>query len=112
MMRFAMASGAALVLAAALGVTAASASPVCLRSYNIGNTTVPDAHTIDFHMRDGTVWRNTMRYACPDLKWWGFIYTERGTDEICDNMQAIRVIHTGETCLLGSFTRLPPPVHT
>jgi hypothetical protein len=102
-------ASAAIAAVAALAVsTSAIAAPVCLESYRIRNTTVVDPHTILFHMEDGTTWRNTMKSACPDLKWYGFVYVEHGPDEVCENMQPIRVIHTGETCLLGAFTRDAP----
>src|SRR5437016_2049358 len=96
------------LVAAVTLATSATAAPVCLQSYLIQNTSIPNAHTILFHMKDGTTWRNTLRNSCPDLKWYGFEYVEHGPDEICDNLLSIRVIHTGETCLLGSFTREPP----
>jgi hypothetical protein len=35
----------------------------------------------------------------------------RGTDDICENLQTIRVIRTGETCALGDFTKISPPSH-
>ena len=95
-------------LAAFMVATSATAAPVCLQSYLIQNTSIPDTHTILFHMKDGTVWRNTLRNSCPDLKWYGFEYVVHGPDEICDNLLSIRVIHTNETCLLGLFTREPP----
>lgn len=104
-------SKCAAVFATALGSSAAAAAPICLYTDRIENTSIPDARTIDFHMRDGTVWRNTLRNACPDLKWWGFVYVIHGPEEVCENLQAIRVLHTGETCLLGTFTKLPPKEH-
>lgn len=95
----------------ALGPTAAMAAPVCIWTDRIQNTSIPDVRTIDFHMKDGTVWRNTLRHDCPNLKWWGFVYVLHGPNEICENLQAIRVLHTGDTCLLGAFTKLPPREH-
>jgi len=97
---------ASLVMAFTLA-TSATAAPVCLQSYLIQNTSIPNSHTILFHMKDGTVWRNTLRNSCPDLKWYGFEYDVHGPEEICDNLQSIRIIHTVETCLLGAFTREP-----
>jgi len=97
---------ASLVMAFTLAMSA-TAAPVCLQSYLIHNTSITNSHTILFHMKDGTVWRNTLRNSCPDLKWYGFEYDVHGPEEICDNLQSIRIIHTGETCLLGAFTREP-----
>ena len=79
-----------------------------MSSYLIQNTSIPDSHTILFHMRDGTVWRNTLRNACPALKLHGFVYVVPGTSEVCENLLAVRVLRSGETCLLGKFTREPP----
>jgi hypothetical protein len=60
---------------------------------------------IDFRMKDGQVWRNHLKTSCPGLNFNGFAYVLRGTDEICDNLFSIRVLKTGEVCLLGNFTR-------
>ena len=48
---------------------------VCLRTSLIDTTKYIDAKTLDFRMRDGTVWRNTLRGQCPSLKFNGFVYT-------------------------------------
>lgn len=96
----------AAILAMGSGLSSAGAAPVCLDTYRIQNTTVPNARTIIFHMKDGSAWRNALKNACPDLRFWGFVYVDRsGMNEICDNQAAVKVIHSGEICLLGSFTR-------
>ena len=101
------------IAALAFSATAAAAAPVCLDSTRILNTTVnKDQTAIDFHMRDGTVWRNTLRNRCQDLHWYGFVYVLRGDNEVCENLQAIRVIHTEQTCLLGSFAKISTPDHS
>jgi hypothetical protein len=107
MFRFARVAIAA-ALAALSVASSADAAPVCLSSYLIQNTTVPDARTILFHMRDGTTWRNALKNYCPDLKLFGFVYVVPGTSEVCENQLAIQVLRTGTTCLLGGFTREPP----
>jgi hypothetical protein len=89
----------------------ASAAPVCLRTNLIQNTTIVDAKTIDFRMSDGTVYRNTLPSACEGLRFDGFVYRVRA-DEICDNTQSIRVLRSGQVCLLGAFSKLPPPPKT
>lgn len=109
----AIASAAALLACAAVaGLWASPATadaPVCLDSTRIEQTTVKGPQTIDFKMRDGTVWRNTLKQPCPDLKWWGFTYVLRGPNIVCGGEQSIRVIRTGQVCMLGQFTRLTPP---
>jgi hypothetical protein len=98
--------GVAFALIAA-SVIPAVAGPVCLRTYFIQETKIVDAKTIDFKMRDGTVYRNALRTPCPGLRFHGFVYVTR-MDEICDNLQSIRVLESHEVCLLGAFTKLPP----
>ena len=82
----------------------AMADHVCLQAYRIRNTTVVDPHTVLFHMNDGTVWRNTLKSACPGLLWHGFAYNLRGEDAVCDNEVPIRVVESGQVCMLGKFT--------
>ncbi len=84
--------------------------PVCLYPYMIDHTHVVDPRTILFYMRDGKVWRNTMKTGCRGLMFHGFVYVTH-FDELCSNMQSIRVIKTGEVCVLGTFTpeRVPRP---
>lgn len=96
-----------LVLALALGVvTPASAAPTCLYTYQIDRTKVVDAKTIDFRMRNGTVYRNVLRTSCTSLPFYGFVYVTR-VDQICDNLQSIRVLQSNQVCLLGAFTKMP-----
>jgi hypothetical protein len=89
-------------------ITPAFAASVCLRTYLIHDTKVIDSKTIDFHMYDGTVYRNSLPSACIGLLFNGFVYSVHA-DEICDNTQSIRVLRNGQVCLLGAFTKLPPP---
>jgi hypothetical protein len=100
----------AVAMSMALLSTSAQAA-VCLQSYDVKDTHVENAHTILFHMRDGSTWRNTLRNECPGLKWYGFVYHLEGTNEICSNMQSIRILRTHEVCLLGEFTPEAPPHH-
>jgi hypothetical protein len=88
----------------------ALASNICLNSTDIARTSVPDARTILFHMKDGKVWQNTLMASCPELKFYGFIYDASPNGEICGNIQTIRVITTGSVCALGPFTPYAGPV--
>jgi hypothetical protein len=94
-------------LIAASTLAPATAAPVCLWTYMIDRTKVIDARTLDFRMRNGVVYRNALRTECQGLKFHGFVYVTH-FDDICDNMQSIRVLESGEVCLLGAFTKLPP----
>ncbi len=78
-------------------------SNVCLYTYLIDRTDVPDEGTIVFHMKDGKTWTNKLSGACPGLRFHGFSYIVRGNNEICGNLQSIRVLETGSVCALGPF---------
>jgi hypothetical protein len=97
-----------LTLACGLASTAAFGATepgnrMCLRAIEIDHTTTLDAKTILFHMRDGNVWRNTLRSPCNDLKFSGYVEEIRG-GTICANQQLLRTIETGKTCRLGDFS--------
>ena len=79
---------------------------VCLKTSMIDTTKVIDSRTLDFRMRDGTVWRNALVNACPSLNFNGFVYTTY-YPEICGNLQSIRVLRSHEVCMLGPFTKMP-----
>lgn len=111
-----LARRAALMVAAAAGLapgalaqTPAPASPTgtCLVVYQIDHTEIVDRSTILFHMKDGKVWKNTLQAPCVTLPGEGFIY-EPKYDEVCDNIEHIRVLRTREVCLLGIFTPVEP----
>ena len=89
----------------------ASAPPICIRSYDIFRTDIPDDSTILFIMRNRTVYKNALPFACVGLRLdtRGFTYepTDPATDEICSNLVTIRTNTTGSVCQLGAFTQLP-----
>jgi len=99
--------------AAAIAVCAAlpaQASPVCLWTYRIDHTSVLDSKNILFHMKDGKVWHNALQNPCPSLNFHGFTMVVRGGNEsVCSNQQAIKVIDSGEICMLGEFTPYAAP---
>lgn len=75
---------------------------VCLYSPRIDHTSVPDKNTILFHMKDGKIWKNTLKTPCPGLKFHGFVYQTHDMN-ICSNMQSITVLESNEVCMLGAF---------
>ena len=85
----------------------------CIRTYEIDpttNTDTPDDRTMIFHMRNGDVWRNDLINSCPGLRLLGgysFVPTNPGTNEICGNVQSVRLNSSGAICMLGEFTRMP-----
>ncbi len=86
--------------------------PVCIRAYEINRTSIPNDGTILFYMNDHRIWKNTLTGRCVGLRLntRGFTYspTDPGTDEICSNLQTIRVNDTGQVCLMGEFTPITP----
>ena len=85
----------------------------CLFVSQIRETKVVDGQTIDFRLRDGSVWRNRLPLRCPGLNYErAFSYTT-SISQLC-NVDIIRIIVQGNSslvgmsCGLGKFERLPP----
>ncbi|HEX3808370.1 MAG TPA: hypothetical protein VHW02_01625 [Rhizomicrobium sp.] len=75
----------------------------CLWSYMVDHTSVAkNSRSIVFHMRDGKQVLNTLPASCNGLQFHGFSYVSR-SDEVCAG-QGIRVIETGQVCMLGQFS--------
>jgi hypothetical protein len=107
MTRIAALSLTALILAlpAPLAVRAATApGRVCLNASEIQRTETPNDRTLIFHMRDGKVWRNSLKTVCPMLATSPFSQRLHAGDLICANQQIIHVERTGADCTLGDFT--------
>lgn len=103
---FAAAFALGLTSVAQAGDTPASKGSVCLRTLDISSTTTPNDKTILFHMRDGKIWRNDLRGTCSGISFNGFAYDVTPPDQICGNMQIIRVLKTHAVCSLGPFTEV------
>jgi hypothetical protein len=85
----------------------------CLALANIRQTTVRDARTIDFKMRDGSVWRSTLPFQCPQLGFERAFSYQTSISQLC-RQDVITVIQQtgnlrGATCGLGEFQRQPTP---
>jgi len=95
----------------AVTVPAMAAPPVCISTREItGQTIEGNGKAIVFRMRDGTYMRNTLQGVCPDLKFDGFVWTIRNPDQtVCEKMQSLRVLNSGEICTLGKFDKVPAP---
>jgi len=92
---------AAITLAA---ISPASAINKCVRARDIESATSKDGKLMTFRMRDGSVLVNHLQGICSDLRFEGFVWTLRGGDEdICENQQSLKVLRSGQTCLLGKF---------
>ena len=83
---------------------AASPGHVCLNLRDVQRTETPNDRTILFHMRDGKIWRNTLRQNCPMLRTSPYTQVLHNGDLVCANQQFIHVNQTGNTCSLGEFT--------
>ena len=97
-------------------MTPGSSGPVCIRPFDTATgslvrTKVVNPQTILFFMRDGTIWRNTLKGPCRGLMFHGFNFVTH-QDEVCSNAMPIQVIETGEVCQLGAFTPYTPPPPT
>jgi hypothetical protein len=105
-------AGPMLALTQALPVQAQPQQPqpnpntVCLDPQDIRGTQAINARTLLFHMRDGTVWKNTLAAPCPQMMSHsgGFSQTVHA-DRICSNQQTFTILDTGEVCRLGTFSR-------
>ena len=106
-----------LVAAPALAQAEPPAAPPetrnCLQLMHIRSNTVVDGQTIDFRLRDGSVWRNRLPRACPTLGFNQAFSYSTSIPQLC-NVDIIRVIVQGNpgiigaSCGLGKFERLPP----
>ena len=94
-------AAAAIILAA---ISPASAATKCVRARDIESATSKDGKLMTFKMRDGSVLVNHLQGICSDLRFEGFVWVLRGGDEsICENQQSLKVLRSGQTCLLGKF---------
>jgi hypothetical protein len=91
------------------GQVAAAQNSICLKSYMIDHTSVPDDRTILFYMRDGKVWQNNLPLSCPGLSYQSGFEFVASFDEVCSNAQAIKVLWQNSQCELGAFTPYVAP---
>ena len=95
------------MITAILFATVAAATPatakMCVQSRDILSTDSKDGKLMTFKMRDGSVLVNHLKGVCSDLRFEGFVWELRGNDDICENQQTLKVIRSGQTCLLGKF---------
>jgi hypothetical protein len=92
------------ILVAMSFTSPAWADNICLRTRDIVSADSKDGKTLTFKMRDGRTLVNHLKGVCPDLKFNGFNWVVRGgTEEVCENMQSLRVLQSGQICVLGKF---------
>ena len=87
--------------------TAAIATPamaLCISEQDVVSTTPSnDGRQLTFRLRDGRVLVNHLKGICNDLRFNGFVWVLHGTNDICEDMQTLRVLQSGQTCVLGKF---------
>jgi hypothetical protein len=95
------------------GASSAEAQPalktnVCLKTYLIDHTKAPNDRTILFTMKDGSVYQSTLPATCPQLSFNGFSYVATPPEDVCGNLQSIRVVRSHSVCLLGPLVQIAP----
>ena len=99
-----------LCMAAAAAIATPAQAAQCVSNRDIVNTTPSnDGKLLTLKMRDGRVLVNRLRGICSDLRFNGFVWVLRGTDQICENQQSIRVLQSGQICMLGPFEQAGTP---
>jgi hypothetical protein len=86
---------------------AAGAAVDCVRTSLIEDTRVFGDSTIDFHMRSGVTYRNTLPHSCPNLGFDERFGYKTTNGQLC-SIDTITVLPTGSsipgpTCGLGPF---------
>ncbi|MBC7522677.1 MAG: hypothetical protein H7268_16490 [Sandarakinorhabdus sp.] len=114
----ALASSAAQAAQAPLEPAKATGPAInCVQLQNIRETRVRDNQTIDFIMRGGQVFRNTLPHSCPQLGFERAFSYQTSINQLC-NVDIITVIvqtagpRRGASCGLGKFTPIEPPART
>ena len=95
-----------IIAISALMVIAASpvaAANMCVQSRDILSATSKDGKLMTFRMRDGRVLVNHLQGTCSDLRFEGFSWVLHGTDDVCENQQSLKVLRSGQICVLGKF---------
>lgn len=111
---------AALVLAVpAMAQTPESQAPaakpqrICLRASEIDRSTAArDEKSLTFVMRNGDRYSGELRGGrCSGISFDGFSWVLQSDNQVCENMQTLKVLQGGPICLLGKITALPrlPP---
>lgn len=100
-----------IAVAATMFAGAAQAATICLRTQDmVESQPAKDGASITFKMRDGSVWRNDLHGRCPDLRYDGFVWRILDASEtVCEDIQSLRVLRSGQICMLGKFTQVQPP---
>lgn len=100
---------AKLVLAMSLAFPAtALANNVCLTATQIDHTSALSDNELLVYMKNGKIWKNTLKATCPGLKFENGIKWEIRGATICSNMQQFSVLRRNNFCFLGEFSPYTP----
>ena len=80
----------------------------CLWVNRIDHTQVLNDHQILFYEVGGKIWQSNLPVPCRTLTAQDGFSWQSGIPEICGNVEQIRVLRTGEACLLGAFEPYKP----
>ena len=81
---------------------------VCLWVNRIDHTRVLNDHQILFFETNGKIWQSNLPVPCRTMTSQDGFAWESGIPEICGNVEQIKVLRTGEHCLLGAFVPYVP----
>lgn len=98
---------AATLLAVVLAAGEAPAEPVlesCIMTTRVQTITYVDDRTLNFIMRNGTIYQNHLRAQCRITRYQGFAYRTM-TGHLCKG-DMIRAIGHRQACSLGQFERM------
>jgi len=100
-----------LFLAAVAAATVTPAQALCLSEMDIRDTKPSnDGRLLTLKMRDGRVLVNHLQGICRDMRWTGFSWVLHGGHDVCENQTVIRVLESGQTCILGRFEDAKRPI--
>lgn len=84
----------------------------CLAIGAIRGTDVVNSQTIDFTLRDGSVWRSRLPFACAQLGFERAFSYQTSISQLCQQDVITVILQTtrqqGARCGLGEFVRQPP----
>ena len=84
----------------------------CLPLFDVERVRPVDPSTVEFVLRDGTVWRNALQQSCQAITSRSVLAVGTETDSACAAdqllvLQQLRgLLRHSETCVLGSFDKI------
>jgi hypothetical protein len=86
----------------------AFATPVlaktCIQTRDISSSKSDDGKLLAFKMRNGQTYVNHLQGVCRDLRFNGYVWVlQSGDTKVCEFEQSLRVLQSGQVCVLGKF---------